>query len=332
MTVDLKLMKQKVMLVSLNISFWNGKKYDERATGTVELTYKTKRVGRFNKDLLPGERPTKRSANQDYLKPKSYTDIVAAAGNLRQTFYKYTLEYASMKVRLLPVGAYLDWTTHLRQAIREFDILCEIFYSQYEVIKLQAKSRMAEGLFLESDYPTLDELKSKFGIKWTPLPFPDAEFLGVDLPDETLLSLNQQIVFSTTQAISSAQKDLAERLYKATVHLAERANSDGIFHTSAVENLREIIAVLPKLNFTDDRNLAELAERANRELMMFDGDQIRRQPKIRSVVATCATSIAQSMSNCFEIPFSDALSLLDGDEETEQSEIIGARQLDLLTA
>lgn len=75
--------------VSFHISFWNGKKDDERATGSVRSTYKSKKVGRFNKDLLPGERSTCRNVNPDLLKPKAYTDIVTAAANLRQAFYKY---------------------------------------------------------------------------------------------------------------------------------------------------------------------------------------------------------------------------------------------------
>lgn len=61
--------KKKVMLASLQISAWTGRAFDNRATATVEESYLHKKIGRFNKALMPQ-------------KPDSF-DLILKAGILR---------------------------------------------------------------------------------------------------------------------------------------------------------------------------------------------------------------------------------------------------------
>ena len=122
-------------------------------------------------------------------------------------------------------------------------------------------------------------------------------------------------------AIDFAHEDLSTRLYEATLKLAQRASSDGKFHSSALENLREIIQLLPKLNFSDDERLTELANQASRDLTVFEVDLLRSTPSVRREVADRATDIALEMSKYMGKPFDN--SLLSDDS---------FQQIDLLTA
>lgn len=289
--------KQKVMLASLNISAWTGRAFDNNATSKVEQSYAKTKVGRFNKDLMPG-------------KPESFEKILRAGSRLRAKFDCSTLEYQQLGVRLMTTAIYLDYTAALRADVQAYNILVDDFIDQYEDIKLDSKQKLGP-LYNEFDYPVVHELREKFGVRFSVLPFPDAEQFGVDLPEADLLAVKNDIAKNMQEAVDFAYSDLSTRLYEATLKLAQRASSDGRFHSSAIENLREIIQILPKLNFTNDERLTALANQASRELTVFDADVLRSSPSVRSDVASRATAIAFDMAQYMGKPFDN--SLLDDD-------------------
>ena len=306
-TTNIQNVKKKVMLASLNISAWTGRAFDNKATGTVERSFASQKIGRFNKDLMPG-------------KPESFDNILKAGTRIRKDFSTYTLAYQQDGVRLMPALIYLEYSKKIRDEQKEYEGLVEQFISEYEDIKRDSKSKLGD-LYNEFDYPNVPNLRNKFGINFWVLPFPDAEDFGVELPAAELFEEKKKINSRMQNAIDFAHEDLSTRLYEATLKLAQRASSDGKFHSSALENLREIIQLLPKLNFSDDERLTELANQASRDLTVFDVDLLRSTPSVRREVADRATDIALEMSKYMGKPFDN--SLLSDDS---------FQQIDLLTA
>lgn len=303
--------KQKVMLATLNISIWTARHFDKNGTAAVESKYQKLKVGRFNKALIP--------QNAD-----AFLKIGRIATQIRTTFDAFTLDYQQLGVRLLTTSVYLDWTQKLRKMDFDFQNAVEDFLIQYPSIKEAAKA-MLGPLYDESNYPHIDHLREKFGVKFSVLPFPDAEQFGVELPEADLLNIKEQLSNSINEAVEFARSDLSRRLYEATLHLAQRAASDGKFHSSAIENLREIIAILPKLNFTNDQRLTSLANQAHEELTLFDADDLRKKPSVRSEVADKAAAIATDMAEYMGIEM-DPFLFMD-DEPSFRS-----GQMDLLAA
>jgi len=306
-TTNLQNIKKKVMLASLNISAWTGRAFDNKATGTVERSFASSKIGRFNKDLMPG-------------KPESFDSLLKAGTRIRKDFSTYTLAYQQDGVRLMPAGVYLEYSKQIRDEQKAYEGLVEKFISEYEDIKLDSQHKLGD-LYNEDDYPNIPTLRDKFGINFWVLPFPDAEDFGVELPAAELFEEKRKINSRMQNAIDFAHDDLSTRLYDATLKLAQRAASDGKFHSSALENLREIIQILPKLNFSEDKRLTELANQASRELTVFDVDALRSQPSLRRDVADRATGIALEMSEYMGKPFDNSLLYDDSSD-----------QLDLLTA
>ena len=304
---NLQDVKKKVMLASLNISAWTGRAFDNKATGTVERSYANHKIGRFNKDLMPS-------------KPESFDKILKAGTRIRKDFSTYTLAYQQDGVRLMPAGIYLDYAAQIRKDKKIYEGLVEDFIAEYESIKIDSRNRLGD-LFNEFDYPKIPTLREKFGIKFWVLPFPDAEEFGVDLPESDLFEVKNNINKSMQEAIDFAHDDLSTRLYEATLKLAQRAASDGKFHSSAIENLREIIQILPKLNFSGDQRLTELANQASRELTVFDVDALRSAPSLRRDIAERATGIALEMSEYFGKPFDNSLLF---DEPETQGDLLSA--------
>lgn len=308
--------KQKVLLASLNISVWTARAFDNAATQSVESKFSLYDSGRFNKKLMPSN-------------PIEYKNLTSMANTIRSTFYEHTLDYQTMGVRLMPVDIYIDWRDKLRSKSLEFERLQEIFFDAYPDIKAKARELLGP-LYIEENYPSITELREKFGIKFSVLPFPDAEHLGVDLPEIELKTLKQEITENMQAAIDFAYSDLSKRLYEATLHLAQRASSEGILHSSAINNLREIITILPKLNFNNDEKLQELADLASSELTVYDAEALRNTPTIRRQIAAKATDIANSMSDYFSIPFDTSL-LFEDDSPASPANEVKIQQMDLLS-
>ena len=75
-----KLLTNRALLATINVSQWTGRKIDRKATDTVEVTHKTEKgVGNYTKKLLPSA--------------KELEEIQRATTNIRLFFYKETLPW-----------------------------------------------------------------------------------------------------------------------------------------------------------------------------------------------------------------------------------------------
>ncbi|MBX8803295.1 hypothetical protein HBA92_21450 [Ochrobactrum sp. MR28] len=74
--------------------------------------------------------------------------------------------------------------------------------------------------------------------------------------------------------------------------------SEGVFRDSLVENIRDLITVLPALNITGDPELTAMAEKL-KPLAEHNASTLRDNPTIRRDVADEAAKIFQSVSEYF---------------------------------
>jgi phosphoenolpyruvate carboxylase len=74
------------------------------------------------------------------------------------------------------------------------------------------------------------------------------------------------------------------------------ADPTGIFRDSMVENAREICAMLPRLNFTDDANLEAMRQEVESKIAKYHPDALRQDPVLRRDTAAEAKAIMDKMS------------------------------------
>jgi len=274
--------KSQVMLCSVTISTWYARRFDNKATEEVENIHKIKGIGRFNKRLLPAAAP-------------SFHDVCSLGNRIRNYFYDHTLRYDQLGVRLLPTEMYMDFMGQIRSMKDEFDLKARVFMTDYSELKAQARGELG-GLFNESDYPTLAELNTKFGIKMTVLPFPDASQFGVDLPADVLTELRTELDQHVLNSISVANRDLIGRLYDAVSQMASRLYASGNVRLDVANNVRELCELLPKLNFTEDAQLSYILEEAKQHLAAHTGADLKESETLRSHVAAKASEIEDLMA------------------------------------
>ena len=272
----------RVMLATLNISVWRARRFDTRATQEVEAKHEAKDIGRLNTRLLTDGAPS--------------SQAVCAIGNrARALFDSHSLDYDQLGVRLLPTAVYMDVAEKLRAMRDQFEVATAQFLADYPRLKDEARVAL-NGLFDEADYPTEAELRRKFGVRFSVLPFPDASQFGIDLPPDVLHGIREEMDAKVLGAVKTANNDLVGRLYEAVQHFANRLYGEGNVRLDVADKVRELSALLPRLNFSDDPALSEILAKTQDQLACYTGAQLKDDPLLRLNVAERAMEIEAQMA------------------------------------
>jgi hypothetical protein len=90
--------------------------------------------------------------------------------------------------------------------------------------------------------------------------------------------------------IAEATQDIWDRITKIVGHMARKlSDPEGIFRNSLVENVKDLIELLPKLNFTGDPAVSDVIDEMR--TLVVDPDTLRTDSQVRSQVAKEAQQI-----------------------------------------
>ena len=278
----------KAMLCSLSISAWSARKHDPDASEEIATRHGAQAdAGRYHKVLLP---------------KTALAEIQKIVSEARQEHYFLTLPWDDNGYRVLPAAAYLDHVEKMHALAQRFNQAVEQLLRQFHQLVEQASTRLG-GLFRQQDYPTCEELRSKFAFETRVAPLPDAGDFRVTIGEEEKARIQRQITAAVEASIQAGSRELWYRLYEAVHHLAERlrayrVSENGVehpFRDSVISNLVKLVEVLPKLNVTGDPELDRLT-REVRASLLVDPKQLRESESLRSCTADAAAEIAGCMA------------------------------------
>ena len=273
-------LNDRALLVQLNVSQWTARKYDKKATKEVISNHgTTAAAGRFNKSLLP------MNDKLDNIHKKTTL--------IRTKYYDNTLPWGMDGTMMLPTANYLNFMSDFRKERGEWDRLVQDFINNYDSLKLDAQ-RILGSLYDHSDYPPVLELRHKFHMDMAVFPVPSSDF-RVAIGSEELTRIQQDVERRVKDAEQAALKDVWNRLYERVKHMAEKlADPKAIFRDSMLENTREICALLPRLNFSDDPNLEAMRQQVEASLIKHP-EALRNDPDLRRDTAAEAKAIMDKM-------------------------------------
>lgn len=273
-------LNDRALLVQLNVSQWTARKYDKKATKEVINNHgTTAAAGRFNKALLP---------MSDLLE-----NIHKKTTHIRTKYYDNTLPWGMDGTMMLPTSNYLSFMSDFRKEKGEWNSLVQDFIDNYDSLKLDAQ-RILGSLYDHSDYPPVLELRHKFHMDMAVFPVPSSDF-RVSIGSEELTRIQQDVERRVKEAEQAALKDVWQRLFDRVKHMAEKlADPKAIFRDSMLENTREICALLPRLNFSDDPNLEAMRQQVEASLIKHP-EALRNDPDLRRDTAAEAKAIMDKM-------------------------------------
>jgi len=282
----------RAMLADLTISSWSGRKYDRKVSDDVATQHNaTSDAGRYNKRLIAR---------------KAQEDLERIARTAFRYHYFVTLPWLDSGVRVFPSALYFDYVTKMNASERAFNEAADRFAAAYPQMITDAQ-RDLNGLFNASDYPAPSAIRSKFAFRIAMLPLPDATDFRVDLGDEQVKKLQEQFVQTRDALFNRAIGEVVGRIQEVVGRMAERLRAykvtddktEGVFRDTLVTNIRDLVAVLPALNVTEDDRLDDLIDRVRTSLCAHDADVLRENTTVRIETADAADEILAHVNAFF---------------------------------
>jgi hypothetical protein len=183
--------------------------------------------------------------------------------------------------------------------------LVPAFLKTYQNDVDEAKKNLTPlGMFNKNDYPSVDELRVRFGIEWNWISFNVPENMPENVRKAEVLKIEQQFKDAETK-ISLA---LAEGFQGILDHIVDRleSQSDGkekIFRDSLFEDLTDFVSTFNSRNLVNDTGLAALVEKAEGVLRQVAGTDtgmkaktVRDSLTIKQMTAKAFETIKQAVS------------------------------------
>jgi hypothetical protein len=265
------------VLVELNISVWTANKLDKGATDTVLASNSaSKDSAQVRKNLMAGTDKRKKIA--DY------------AAKIRLYHNQTTLSWSDKGARLLPTSLFMDYKQNMNVYQRNMTTMIEDFYANYADLIDLAKHHMGD-LFNPYDYPSIEELRNKFGFRLVFSPLPEGGDFRLDIPKADMDELGQQYESAFNDRLKDAMREPWEKLHKTLMHISEKLTdvegddeTKKRYHDTLITNAQELCGLLTHLNVTKDPMLEQARRSLELTMLGVDIDAIKESPDVRSSV------------------------------------------------
>jgi len=274
----------RAMLVDLTIKQWTAAKHDRNVSQEVaQLHGSDATMGRYNKLLIGREALEK------------LRKVATAAG---QEHRRRTLPWLDNGARILSSEGYFGYAELMRCFEAEWEQAVDEFVHDYPACVDQAQCRL-NGLFRSDEYPPAHRIRDRFSFGYNVFPLPSSQDFRVELGAAETARIQASIQDQVSEALEAATRDVWERMRTAVGHMVERlwtyrVTADGVngkFHDTLVENVRELVELLPTLNVTDNTTMAELSDRMKADLCLYSAQTLRDSTSARERTAAAAEDI-----------------------------------------
>ena len=262
------------MLVGLNISVWEGRKLDKRASEDVtNANHAKKHSAVVHKSLM---------ADCEYLKAiKSHRGVVR-----NHVHYKLTLPWIHNGPALLTTQAFFQYKPLMDEAQNTFWAMVGEFLANYQMAVAQAQVALGD-LFDPNEYPHPDDLKHKFKFEVDYIPLPSSGDFRLDMGNEQADYLSEQYEKFYAEKFTAAMRDIWERLMEPLANMVDRldyANKETkkIFKDSLVSNVLAVVDLMGVANVSDDPNMRRIENELRQALEGIDPSALREDAGLRA--------------------------------------------------
>ena len=260
------------MLVELNISVWTANKIDKDASRKVaDDNHATADAGHFRKNLMAGSHLRKQIA--DY------------AAGCRLWHNTRTMPWADRGPRLLPTSLFFDYKTEANARQAYFTDLVSRFETEYPSLQRTAQNYLG-SLYDPSDYPSVEEMRTKFGFRLVFSPVPDGDDFRIDLPKQELEQMREQYEAQADERVALAMKEQWSKLHDMVSRMSEKlvepeGEDKRRWHDTFISNAQEMCTMLTHLNITKDRTLEAARRDLERAIAGVDIGDVKEDCAVR---------------------------------------------------
>ena len=279
---------EKAMLVTLNISRWQARKSDKVLSQEIADNHHNQR------DMI--------DTRKRLLAKNALEELNQIASRARVLHYELTLPWNDDNQRILAATAFFKYQETMEDLKNEWVPAVRKFIYNYPDYVKQAQIDL-NGLFNQADYPDAAEIPHKFKLNYTVYPMPDAQDFRVKLNGEEVSRIKQEMEASVNAQLQNATRDIYNRMIAVVTKLRNKLNecskSDDeaktIFRDSLVNNIIDVLDMIPLINVLEDQNIIDFADKIRRELTLYEPDQLRSSVVARQSTSEAADEILKKM-------------------------------------
>lgn len=279
------------MLVEFNASVWTARKLDKGVTDEVVSNKNagSKDSARVNKNLLAG---------RDEL-----SNVVQFVGQIRQFVYDNTLPWSDSGLRMLPTVNFTNFCQKMADFEEDFTKLVQEFVQIYPTL-ITAQAMALGDMFKRDDYPTANEIMTKFAFRVNYMPMPSSGDFRVDVGNDAQQYLQEQLERVAQERVDNAMADIKRRLGEHLKRMSDRLTTDYVageakqrrFHDSLVDGALELCDLTKALNVTGDKDLEEARRSLEQALLHKDANELRKNEAVRQDTKKAVDAILDKFS------------------------------------
>jgi hypothetical protein len=279
------------MLAEFNASVWTARKLDKGATEEVVTAKRAgaKDAARVNKHLLAGR--------------NELEVIQSMIGRARQYVYDNTLPWSDSGLRLLPTINFEKFATKMNELEQEFEDLVKNFVAVYPSL-ITAQAMALGDMFKRDDYPTANEIMTKFSFRVNYMPVPTAGDFRIDVGNAAMDDIKAKLQRLADERVEQAMADVRKRLGDHLKRMSDRLTTDYIageakprkFHDSLVEGALELCDMTKALNVTGDADLESTRSQLEQLLCNVTPTELRKNAAVRDDVKKNVDAILDKFS------------------------------------
>jgi hypothetical protein len=276
------------MLVELNISVWTANKVDKTVTRQVtDDNSATTDAGQFRKNLMAGTGLRK--------------DIFDYAASCRSRHNQLTMPWSDRGPRLLPTSLFLDYKAEMNGRQQYFEDKRDQFIREYPRLLADAPKHLG-AMYDPEDYPSAEEVASKFGFRLVFAPVPSSGDFRLDLPAQEMEEMRAQYDQAFDTRLADAMREPWERLHTVLSAMTDKlakveAAPDGTvtrWHDTFIGNAAELCKMLTHLNLTKDPKLEQARRDLEKAIAGVDIDDVKEDAGVRTDIKAKLDGILKS--------------------------------------
>lgn len=227
-THDLPGQAAQSILITLNISVYTSRKKDKQTSAEVQQAKGA------------GSSQAVSSYKNLFAECAELKSITSYAQDSRNWFNKVTRVWGDNGQRQLKVSSfYNNVDKELSSRAARYKLFVDAFLRIYNV-QVSKQAFMLGSLFNREEFPTVEEVASKFAFRFTTEPMPLSGHFCVDAEQDAINELVRRYEEEMQRRVSVAQSDLFERVRKHVEHIHERMVACLAFDPDAVEETRTV--------------------------------------------------------------------------------------------
>jgi hypothetical protein len=281
--IQVKSLAEKAILLQLVIGKFTGHKKDKKASEEVSVD---KNAEKQNVSVV------KRLFQGEDLKK-----IQNIEQKMRTFFYKRVAPWNREGFGIVRINNYIKIKLELEEMSRQYKAASSNLIDNYDELLKHDRASLGE-LFNEKDYPSKEDMKSKFYVEINVHPVEKTDFRSGVLSNEEVNTINAQVEERIYEALKKANLDVVNRVKESLTALMDRlVNLDGKFHVSSVYNVSEQLQAAIDLNVAGDDKIDSIFNEIKVKIDSINAESLKKSPSARVEAASIAENAISSVED-----------------------------------